>query len=85
MSKHWNELDPQPEPKRQKTNISSKISFSQLPQSAEPLNEPTPDLLQTATKAPQSQTLMVAETKFFNQRNSIIHSFSSIVYTGQDM
>lgn len=65
---HWNQFDiSQQSAKRQKTG---SMNFSELPQSESFAEEATPDILQTDAPAPpQPKTLMVAETRFFNQRN----------------
>lgn len=66
---HWNEFDISSASKRQKVGHSS-VQFSELPSSKPEIDEITPDILEeVSAEDDKPKTLMVAETRFFNQRN----------------
>ena len=67
-STHWNKFEPvNPKRKRQK---KTGFTFASLPSTKDELEKETPDILQQdVVEKPQSKTLMVAETTFFNQQN----------------
>ena len=68
-SSHWNAFDPAG-PTASKRRKLESFTFSQLPADTTVAEDTTPDILETTPAQPQqSKTLMVAETKFFNQRN----------------
>ena len=68
-SSHWNTFDPAGATVNKRRKLES-FTFSQLPTDTTAAEDTTPDILETSTAQPeQSKTLMVAETKFFNQRN----------------
>ena len=64
-STHWNKFEPvNPKRKRQK---KTSFTFASLPSTKDELEKETPDILQQdVVEKPQSKTLMVAETTFFN-------------------
>ena len=69
-SSHWNSFNPITSTSSTKRRKLDSYSFSQLPTDQVAAEEITPDILETTSAQPeQSKTLMVAETKFFNQRN----------------
>lgn len=70
---HWNTFEPKadiPVAKKRKVSEPTQYNFASLPEPTIAMTVDTPDIIQTAiNRGPPSQTLMVAETNFFNQQN----------------